>query len=68
LLSPAAIHTSVRSCILDGEMMGYNLDLKEFVSKGESIDIKAFGRDGQRNGMTDQHPSVGSVSDPSLRD
>ena len=40
-------------------MMGYDTVLNEFISKGESIDIKAFGRDGQRNGMTEQHPSVG---------
>lgn len=37
ILSPALVkcfHSSVRNCILDGEMMCYNTKLKSFTTKG----------------------------------
>eukprot|EP00055_Hartaetosiga_balthica_P016236 m.101261 g.101261 ORF g.101261 m.101261 type:complete len:1007 (-) comp9062_c4_seq2:48-3068(-) len=39
-------HRSVRNCILDGEMVGFDRTSRTIVLKGENFDVKAIGSDG----------------------
>lgn len=36
-------NTAIHSCILDGEMVGYNIEDGSIIPKGDNIDVKAIG-------------------------
>eukprot|EP01147_Barroeca_monosierra_P009635 gene9635-1856_t len=48
-------HSSVKTCILDGEMVGFDRESQSVVVKGDNFDVKALGRQGPTH---DKYPNA----------
>jgi hypothetical protein len=38
-------YSKVKSCILDGEMVGWDAETESFLPKGDHVDVKTIGKD-----------------------
>ncbi|XP_064401547.1 DNA ligase 4-like isoform X2 [Halichondria panicea] len=45
-----AFNSKVKSCILDGEMVGWDVETESFLPKGDNVDVKALGGDDTDSG------------------